>query len=53
MFIVPVKMVVQRRNVYLSGINGFKTYFLYYVHLAGFLKSVTIFSKLVWTMQKR
>lgn len=30
-----------------------KTDFLYYVHFAGFLKSVMIFGKLMWTMQKR
>jgi hypothetical protein len=30
-----------------------KTDFLYYVHFAGFLKSVMIFGKLMWTIQKR
>lgn len=39
--------------MYVSGINRFKTDFLDYVHFAGFLKSVKIFSVLMWTMQKR
>jgi hypothetical protein len=46
-------MVVQRRNVYVSGIDRFKTDYLYYVLFAGFSKSVVIFSVLMWTMEKR
>ena len=36
-----VKMVVQRRNVYISGINRFQTDFIYYVHFAVFVRKIS------------